>query len=175
MRTLICGFISLVVAGTVSAQQPSPYAGFTGRDIKALSPEQVKQLETGEGMGFALAAELNRYPGPRHVLELADSLALTAAQSAAIQAIQSDMSGRARAIGAQIVEQEQALDQAFARGAADSASVRSLTGEIARLTGELRYVHLAAHLAVTRLLDSRQRERYQVLRGYAAHAGDHRH
>ncbi len=31
-------------------------------------------------MGLALAAELNGYPGPAHVIELADSLELTEAQ-----------------------------------------------------------------------------------------------
>ena len=34
-------------------------------------------------MGLALAAELNGYPGPSHVLELADKLELSAEQRAA--------------------------------------------------------------------------------------------
>jgi Spy/CpxP family protein refolding chaperone len=173
------GFILLlliVLAATPAlAQQPSPYAGYTDREIRALSTEQVRQLTEGEGMGLALAAELNRYPGPRHVLELADSLGLTPAQVGGIGAVQQRMQAAARALGAQIVARERELDQAFVAGTADSTSVRALTADIARLTGELRYVHLAAHLAVTRLLQPPQRQRYQALRGYAGHAGAHQH
>jgi len=44
------------------------------RSVKALSEQQVADLNEGRGMGMALAAELNGYPGPSHVLELADSL-----------------------------------------------------------------------------------------------------
>ena len=50
------------------------------RPIKALSDDQVADLKNGRGMGLALAAELNGYPGPAHVLELADKLALSADQ-----------------------------------------------------------------------------------------------
>ena len=38
-------------------------------------------------MGLALAAELNGYPGPAHVLELADKLELSAEQRATINAL----------------------------------------------------------------------------------------
>ena len=36
-------------------------------------------------MGLALAAELNGYPGPRHVLDLADQLGLTPEQQVEAQ------------------------------------------------------------------------------------------
>jgi hypothetical protein len=55
------------------------------RSIKALSEQQVSDLGAGRGMGLALAAELNGYPGPSHVLELADKLGLSADQRACIQ------------------------------------------------------------------------------------------
>jgi hypothetical protein len=163
-----------LTAGLLQAQQ-SPYAGWTDRDIKALSVEQVRQLEDGDGMGLALPAELNRYPGPKHVLELADSLGLSAAQFAAIGEVERVMRDSARVLGARLVARERDLDRAFAEERADSAAVRGLTAEIARLTGELRYVHLAAHLAVTRLLEPAQRHRYQTLRGYAGHGAAHQH
>ena len=47
------------------------YAGLQDREIKALSSQQIGDLREGRGMGMALAAELNNYPGPRHVLDLA--------------------------------------------------------------------------------------------------------
>ena len=52
----------------------APYAGLQKREIKALSDEQIKDLKSGKGMSLALAAELNGYPGPAHVLELADKI-----------------------------------------------------------------------------------------------------
>ena len=54
--------------------QTSAYAGQQSREIKALSDQEVKDLQAGAGMGMAKAAELNRYPGPMHALELADQL-----------------------------------------------------------------------------------------------------
>jgi len=45
-----------------------------------LSPEEVKQYLSGAGRGYAKAAELNHFPGPMHVLELADKLQLSAEQ-----------------------------------------------------------------------------------------------
>lgn len=38
-------------------------------------------------MGFAKAAELNSYPGPKHVLDLGDRLKLTTQQRQQVQAI----------------------------------------------------------------------------------------
>jgi len=47
------------------------------RTVKVLSEQQITDLKTGRGMGLALAAEFNDYPGPSHVLELADALQLS--------------------------------------------------------------------------------------------------
>jgi hypothetical protein len=60
-----------------AAQSARPYAGLQARSIKALSAEQIADLKAGRGMSLALAAELNGYPGPRHVLELGEQLSLT--------------------------------------------------------------------------------------------------
>ena len=51
---------------------------------QALSPEDIQGLLEGRGMGLAKAAELNSYPGPKHVLEMADALELTPEQRAEI-------------------------------------------------------------------------------------------
>lgn len=42
----------------------SPYAGFEKRAVKSLSDQQIADLKAERGMGYALAAELNGYPGP---------------------------------------------------------------------------------------------------------------
>src|SRR5262245_27484738 len=94
----------------------SPYAGQQTRAIKALSPEDIAGLLNGEGIGMAKAAELNGYPGPVHVLDLVGELGLTADQRQQIQAIFDRMSAAAKPLGAELVEREQLLDQAFAKG-----------------------------------------------------------
>src|SRR5690349_20851759 len=65
----------------------SPYAGLETRPVKALSEQQIADLKAGRGMGLALAAELNGYPGPAHVLELADALGLSDEQRARTKAL----------------------------------------------------------------------------------------
>src|SRR5688500_10395435 len=79
--------------------QRQPYAGQEGRAIKALSAEEVKQYLAGAGMGYAKAAELNRFPGPQHALELADKLSLTTDQRAATKRLMDAHKVEARAIG----------------------------------------------------------------------------
>src|SRR5262249_16169067 len=71
-----------IVAATAgsSAQTASPYAGQEQRAIKALSDEEIRDLLEARGMGLAKAAELNSYPGPLHVLQLAAELGLSDAQ-----------------------------------------------------------------------------------------------
>jgi Spy/CpxP family protein refolding chaperone len=162
-------------ASTPDAVAPaprSPYAGWEGRPIKALAPEEVERLLAGEGMGYALAAELNRYPGPRHVLDLADSLELSAAQRDSVEAIRARMNDRAVVLGRALVAAEAALDSSFASGAIDRATLRVGTAEIAQLEGELRAAHLEAHLETRGVLADDQVARYDVLRGYAVGPGD---
>lgn len=62
-------------------QHSQPYAGHETRAIKALSADEIAELKAGRGMGLALAAELNGYPGPVHVLEHAEALRLSAEQA----------------------------------------------------------------------------------------------
>src|SRR3954471_2384084 len=92
----------------------SPYAGFESRPIKALSEQQVADLTAGRGMGLALAAELNGYPGPSHVIEMADKLVLTAEQRSQIETLFNSMKAEAMPIGAELIQREAALDRQFA-------------------------------------------------------------
>ena len=72
MRIIFGMLLVLAVCPHAHAQQPAaPYAGYQQRPIKALSEQQIADLRAGRGMGLALAAELNGYPGPVHVLALA--------------------------------------------------------------------------------------------------------
>lgn len=156
--------------GAPAPAAASPYAGQETRAIKALAPQEVRDLRAGAGMGLAKAAELNHYPGPRHVLELAEPLTLSEKQRAATEAIFAAMQARAIALGEALLAEEQALDAAFASGAIDTATLRTHTAEIGRLQGELRAVHLAAHLEVKVLLSPAQVSAYDRLRGYTGGA-----
>ena len=156
----------------------TPYAGLQQREIKALSPEESRAFLEGQGMRLALAAELNGYPGPTHVLELASHLQLSPQQRDATRKLLADHKAAARQLGASIVEAERALDELFASRRADEASVRRATAEIARLQGELRFEHLKTHLAQAALLRPEQVQYYSRLRGYdgqAGGAGGHQH
>ena len=144
----------------------SPYADLADREIKALAVEDMAGLRAGEGMGLALAAELNGYPGPRHVLELAHDLGISPEVVRQLEAVRDSMRASAVALGERLIAAERRLDRALATHAIDDGTLRDMTSEIAGLTGELRYVHLRAHLAVTQLLTAEQVERYQRLRGY---------
>src|SRR5574341_434185 len=161
----------LCAASQAAAQQhqhdQSPYAGLEGREIKALSEEQLQQLRDGDGMTLALAAELNHYPGPRHVMDLGPALALSVKQQGQVRGIEQAVRGKAVALGITIIEKERQLDQAFAKGSITEDELRDLTREIARLQADLRYVHLSAHLEVRRLLTGEQVARYDELRGTA--------
>jgi Spy/CpxP family protein refolding chaperone len=145
----------------------SPYAGLLAREIRALAPEEIASLLAGEGMGFALAAELNGIPGPLHVLELAEELALTSEQRGQIEALFQSMRAEAAAMGAQVVELERTLDRRFRHRQLDASAIGELTGQIASLKGRIRALHLSTHLEMEPLLNEEQRARYQVLRGYA--------
>ena len=70
-RHLAAALALLLAAEPAITSTPSPYAEFADRSIRALSETQREELLAGRGMGLALAAELNGWPGPAHVLELA--------------------------------------------------------------------------------------------------------
>ncbi|OGI41183.1 MAG: hypothetical protein A2140_04440 [Candidatus Muproteobacteria bacterium RBG_16_62_13] len=172
------GFLALVSlpAMAVTPPAPSPYAGQQQRAIKALSASDIEGYRKGSGMGYAKAAELNRYPGPSHVLELSSPLALTPAQRQQTQGIYDRMQQNAVQIGRQIVDREASLDALFAGRTADNGKVERLTREIALLQARLRFVHLRAHLEMAKVLTPAQIDAYQRLRGYRdGHTGSHQH
>jgi hypothetical protein len=147
--------LAFVFLSNVASSQHQPYAGLQARLIKALSDEQVSDLKAGRGMGLALVAELNGYPGPSHVLELADKLALSADQRAKVQRLFDSMKAEALPIGAKLIEQETELDRLFAsRSIAPDSRQRFV-----RAVGER---HRARHLgcgpgqAVPRISASRE-------------------
>jgi Spy/CpxP family protein refolding chaperone len=149
----------------------SPYAGEQSREIKSLSANEIKALHQGAGMGYAKAAELNGYPGPMHVLELARPLQLSAEQRQASEQLMAQHKTTARTLGGQLVDAERALDTAFAQKQIDAQRITELTQRIGNLQATLRAEHLQTHLRQTALLQPQQIARYQSLRGYDKSAG----
>ena len=113
MRTLIGLVATLLFAGSVLAQQ-QPYANLQTRSIKTLSDQQIADLNAGRGMGLALAAELNGYPGPIHAIELAGELHLSPEQITKLRALFEAMKAEAIPLGASLISQERELNNAFA-------------------------------------------------------------
>ena len=155
------------------ATSPAPYAGQQAREIKALSSSEQADLLAGKGMGLAKAAELNGYPGPAHVLELASDLALSTEQRDRTQAVWQAMDARAKAIGQQLVDAERELDALFASRQATRDRLVAQLDRIGTLQAQLRAAHLEAHLEQARILTPEQSRRYAVLRGYTGAAGGH--
>lgn len=175
MRNLI-GPLALALAlgsaGPLVAQarphdHASPYNEFTDREIKALSAEEIEGLLNGDGLGMALPAELNRYPGPKHLLELGETLGLSPDQESEVQAVFDAMQAQAQSLGQTIVELERDLDRSFAEGTITEARLDELLEAIALHRARLRATHLRAHLLVLPVLTKSQREHYERVRGYA--------
>jgi hypothetical protein len=171
-RTFI--FAALLLASTAVVAQ-TPYAGMQTRPIKALSEQQLADLGAGRGMGLALAAELNGYPGPSHVLELADRLELSADQRASIQRLFDSMKAEALPLGSKLIEQEADLDKQFASRTVTPESLKASTAAVAVTQGELRETHLKYHLSTAAILGPGQMQRYAELRGYGDQPMRHHH
>jgi Spy/CpxP family protein refolding chaperone len=151
-------------ATTVNSQ--SPYVGEESRAIKSLSQPEIDAYLQGHGMGYAKPAELNHYPGPRHVLDLAKELALTNEQIRQTQTIFEHMKSTAIDLGTQLVAKEAELDRQFTAGSIDAMSLDALVTDIASLDAKIRLTHLSAHLEQRALLSDHQVQLYDQLRGY---------
>jgi hypothetical protein len=172
-RTLIL-FRLLAIAGVVAVEAPNgsalaqsqPYAGMQSRSIKTLSEQQIADLKDGNGMGLALAGELNGYPGPRHAIELAEALRLSPAQVARLKELYAAMKSEVTPIGATLIDQERGLNEDFAARTVTLASLTTATQRIGVTQASLRAAHLKYHLATAAILTPAQIERYEELRGY---------
>lgn len=181
LRLLALFLLSLLGSGATLAQTAPPahdYAGMHTRPVKALSDQQIADLRAGRGMGQALPAELNGYPGPSHVLENADALVLTPSQRTRTSEMFAAMKAEVVPIGERLIEQEAALDLLFATRTAEPASLEAATAAIGVTQGRLRAAHLRYHLAMMDVLTAEQVRRYVEVRGYgssgpAGHGGGH--
>jgi Spy/CpxP family protein refolding chaperone len=125
--------------------------------------EERTSIERGEGFGMAMPADHAGYPGPRHVLDMAADLHLTADQRAGMEKIFGAMKEKALARGKELFEAQARLEQMFRDGRTE-ADLREQAFRVDSIHAELRWVHLSAHLAAQKILTPEQIAKYQQLR-----------
>ena len=140
----------------------------------ALSPQEAQQYLSGAGMGYAKPAELNQFPGPMHVLELADKLKLSDEQRKQTQRLMDEHKAEARTIGAKLVEAERSIEALFRSGNVQQEKLAQAVSDAAAIEGQYRLSHLETHRRMRALLTDEQVKRYDQLRGYG-HGGGHKH
>jgi hypothetical protein len=161
---LLSIFAAAFAIGSAVAQ--TAYAGMQTRSIKALSEQQIADLRTGRGVGLALAAELNGYPGPSHLLELADKIGLSDAQRNSARSMFEVKKAETIPIGERLIAQEAALDKLFVDHAITPEKLNAATAEIGVTQAKLRAAHLKYHLSTVAMLEPSQIRQYSALRGY---------
>ena len=166
MRFVIATATIVFLVGSALAQQP--YAGLQNRAIKSLSDQQVADLNAGRGMGLALAAELNGYPGPIHAIELASELHLAPEQITGLKGLYEAMKAEAIPLGILLISQERNLNNDFANRTITLANLEVATQKIGATQAALRAAHLKYHLSTVAILTPEQVTRYNELRGYKA-------
>lgn len=153
MRTLCAFAVSLLLLQEVCAQQPVP--------------SDREALMRGDGMGLAAYAERNGFPGPKHVLELKDTLHLTSEQIDKSEVLVARVRELAQKLGGQIVREEERLNGLFvAQGTLEEDEIQEVLRRIGALRADLRFVHLQAHLDMKEALTPEQRHLYALLRGH---------
>ena len=166
MKFWMAAFLVAELARSAALAQEQPYAGMQNRAIKTLSDEQIADLNAGRGMGLALAAELNGYPGPIHAIELADQLGLTSEQVVKLKTLFESMKAETIPLGATLISEERGLNDDFASHTVTPASLEITTAKIGATQAALRAAHLKYHLATVAILTPEQVAKSNELRGY---------
>lgn len=168
MQTILT--IGILVFGLHSAllaqKSQSPYAGQEAQPLAALSPQEIDGFLSGAGMGFAKVAELNHYPGPKHVLELQEDLQLSQEQLQKTKEIFEAMHQEAVRLGKMYVEKEKELQHLFVNQKIEEDQLQSALTDLAVLLGKIRFTHIHAHLQMKQILSQSQIKNYMRLRGY---------
>ena len=179
MIVLITGLLSLgigVVIGTFvpkneeSAVKATPtssgYVYLLDSEIRGLDQDTIEGYLTGKGLGQALPAELNGYPGPRHTIDMAEELELTEEQLAQVQALFDDMQSAVIPLGEKYLESVAELELTFREGTTTGEYLQSQLEKITGIEAQMRYAHLSTHLATIDILSHDQIMQYNMMRGY---------
>ena len=172
--TMLAGSLLVAAPSRLLAQEsapaptPAPYAEQLHTQIRGLSAAEIDDLRNGRGMGLARPAEINGYPGPRHVLDLSTELGLSESQQAAVQTLFEQMQAEAAPRGEQFLAVYTHLEQSFREGRASAETVTTMTAHLGQIEGQLRATHLKYHLLTRPMLTDDQNAAYARLRGYVS-------
>lgn len=83
-----------------------------------------------------------------------------------IDLIYQNMSNRAKSTGAAIIAIEQDTDTGFANKKITEENLKLMLDNSVNLYGQLRFVHLSAHLDTVQMLTTEQIQMYNTMRGY---------
>ena len=168
---LLSLLLLLLISSCNESSIQSNYVGQEERGIKALSQEDIEGLLVGAGTpfgGMAKPAELNGYPGPRHVLDAYDSgeFELMNEQYEQIKILYEEMKTSAIELGEKIIDIEKTIDDGFTSKTITEEFLQEKVLESANHYGQLRFIHLKYHLLMVDILTAQQVEIYNELRGY---------
>lgn len=173
MRCRLAATTLLLLVQSAAAQhaghdhaKEQPYAGLETRAVASLPADEIAGLRAGRGLSLALPAELNGYPGPLHVLELAERLRLTPEQTRRTEALLASMRREAIALGEAVIAAESRLDLLFREKRATADNLATETAQAGATRAALRAAHLRHHLVMRDLLTEGQIALYQQARGY---------
>ena len=160
MAPVVLGCVALAAAApAVSTQQENSAMHHHHSCLE----EERASIARGEGFGMAMPADMAGYPGPRHVLDMAAELGLTAEQKSGVEKIYAAMHEKAMTRGKELFEAEARLEQMFRDGRPE-ADLREQSFRVDSIHAELRWIHLSAHLAAQKLLTAEQIAKYTRLR-----------
>jgi len=145
----------------------SSYVGEESRKIKSLSQDDIMALQKGAGWGMAKAAELNGYPGPKHIIQMQDEINLTLLQKSKINLEFQKMQTKAMALGNELILLEEKLNNAFSNKSINEIKLDEYITDIMDVRARLRLVHLSTHLKTPSILTQEQVILYNDLRGYS--------
>jgi len=166
MKLSLIAFLVFVLSSVAVAVQKPNYLGQEQRKIKALSQGEIEGYLTGKGMGLAKSAEINHFPGPKHVMELSQELSLSKFQIEETKRIYEAMKSKAVEFGQLLIKNEEKIEGLFSNGAITPQVLERVLSESAKIKSKLREAHLMAHIEQKAVLTRYQTNLYDTLRGY---------
>ncbi|PCJ44330.1 MAG: hypothetical protein COA99_07070 [Moraxellaceae bacterium] len=167
MNKYIVSLVFILFSLSCLAGNSAPYIGQENREVKSLSKIEVEGYLAGKGMGIAKAAELNGYPGPRHVLDLSKELNLTEDQIRKSNSLFTTMQSETINLGASLIQKEKELDELFFSGNVDHNKLEISLSQIGKIKSKIRMSHLSAHIEQKKVLTTHQVSLYAHYRGYS--------
>ena len=132
-------------------------------------PSDRNALLNGLEGDYGKTAEINSYPSPKSLLELATTLNLSSIQKSRLSDIHNSTVARAKQLGKEIVQIENELNQAFQGRIINEKSCADDALQIGRLRGKLRGVILNSHIKAKAVLNDSQLSMYKKLHGEVKH------